>query len=133
MKHIKQYENFFTDLFKRSDLKSDWFKTKPDGLYFWTQDEISELTSLGFYKYHNSSDNIPLFFNPEDKSIIKSIIVTKAATIESGQEDYFYRIQVILSKKDKTIVKAFDTMTEVINYLKKIIPEEDLSIKKYNL
>lgn len=134
MKHIKQYENFFTDLFKRSDLKSDWFETKPDGLYFWTKDEISYLESLGFEKFVDSSDNVPLFYHPEDKTIIKNIVIVKAAKItNSGHEDWFYQVQVNLIKNDKKIIKAFDTLTEVVNYLKKIIPEEDLSLKKYNL
>lgn len=128
MKNIKTFDNFFSNLFSR----------KSNGVYFWDNNDQTILEELGFINSSPGSSIGLYYYLPNFSEIIKKIEIKKNAEMPiAGQdqpnEDYFYSVTIHLIKKDKKILKDFDTINEVVKFVKQYIPEIDSDIKKYNL
>ena len=133
MKHIKNYERFFSNIkniFNKSKQRKD------AGSYYWTDDEKEKLSSLGFY-IPDSFYSGALHYQTENPNT-KEIIIEKRtirvlSAIYPGSEDWFFYNAYITVSDDNIIYKDFDVFSELIDFVKMYITEEDIASKKYNL
>lgn len=129
MKYLREYEGFFSNI-KRRLFSSNVY-------YRWYYQEAEELESLNFYRISEKDYNSePYYFKPNVTDSIKEIIVIKyydigSATSSTDIETVFYRAEV--KKNKRTIKKNFDSFEEMIEFVKKHIPEVEIDTKKYNL
>jgi len=123
MKHIKQFEGFL-DFFKKKTRQGN-------GVYYWTKDEIDNLSKLGLYNDNNTSPYIMITTHLDD---IKDIKIKKFADAdyENGQVDWFYDVTIIFND-GKEKIKDFDYFDSMIKYITPYVSEINISTKKYNL
>ena len=126
MKYLNTHEGFF-DIFKKTPRQGD-------GIYYWTENEINKLESLGFSrKTAVPMNTVPFYYKPSNSDIV-DIIVEKVAEINyaTSDEDWFYNV-IISYNNNKEKHKDFDGFNDMIEYVKQFVKKIDIDAKKYNL
>ena len=95
------------------------FKSKP---YKWNMYDIYTLENMGFHKIQNTDDS-SVYFIPNHFSYIKNITIQNLITFNNKK--YYEVIMTVykLHHKKGKIYKKFYDFDEMINFLRKSVPD----------